>query len=151
MSKILINDDGTANFTIDSEGIATKDTYRGTFTVKCMLSPLEFIKADRLYRQLVGDNVSSAHPTARSNAFALSQLKFRIVKAPPFWQNDELAGGHVENNIIAEVMESAITAEEKYREQKQKEAEELQKILTDKIKKNEIEREEEIKDVKDKK
>jgi hypothetical protein len=145
MSKITLNDDGTASFSLNVLGNISRETFMGNFQVKCILSPLEFIKADKLYRELLGEDSINAHQKARSNAFALSQLQYRVLRYPPFWENREIGGGHIDDdNVLGEVIELAIQAEEQYRTQKKKEADDIQKMLTKKIKKGEIEKELEI-------
>jgi len=146
MNSIILNEDGTANITITIVGEITQETYMGTFKVKCMLSPLELIKSDRLYRELLGANSSMANITARNSAFALSQLENRIIECPPFWENREIGGGHiVDANILGEVIELAIEAESRYRTKKLEELKEKKKLLTKKIKKGKVKKEEDEK------
>lgn len=148
MSDITLNDDGTASFSINLIGNINRQTYMGNFKVKCILSPLEFIKSDKLYRELLGNDSANAHSKARANAFALAQLQYRVIESPPFWENREIGGGHVEDdNVLSEVIELAIQAEEKYRNSKIEESKRLQEILSNKIKKKEIEKEPEIESV----
>ena len=95
-------ENGTAVFSINIVGNVERQTYLGTFKVKCVLSPYDFIKADRLYRELLGGTTPEVvHAHARSCAFAFSQLKFRIIECPPFWENPELGGSHLkDDNVI---------------------------------------------------
>ncbi len=147
MSDIVLHDDGTASFSINIIGNVSRETYMGNFKTKCVLSPLEFIKSDRMYRELLGNDPVNAHSTARNNAFALSQLQYRLIEVPPFWENREIGGGHIsDDNVLTEVIELAIQAEDKYRKLKEKEAKEIKELLTKKIKSNEVEKEPEIKD-----
>jgi hypothetical protein len=151
MEDIVLGSDGTASFGVNIKGSVTGSTYVGNFKVKCLLSPLEFIKSDKLYRELLGQYPDQAHSVARNNAFALSQLQFRVIECPPFWENREIGGGHIEDsNVLTEVMELAITAEERYREERKKEAEELQAILTKRIQDNKIEKKPEVETIDEK-
>ena len=135
-NNITLNDDGFGSFDYCSVGNITKQSYIGTFKVKTILSPMEFIKADKLYRELLGQNLHYASNLAQNYAFALSQLKQRIVEFPPFWEDRELNGSHVkDDNIVMEIMELAAETEALYREDKDKKATEIQTALTDKIKK----------------
>ena len=134
-----------ATFDIHSQGNKTNETYMGSFRVKCLLSPIEQIEADRLYREILGMNSHLATEHVRSLAFALSQLDQRIIEAPPFWENDRLGGGHIkDDNVVLEVLDAAIEAQEKYVEGKKKEMEERQKRMTEMIKKKAIEKEPEV-------
>jgi len=144
---ITLHDDSLASFNLNTIGTSTKNTYIGQFKVKTILSPMEFIKADRLYRELLGPNLHYASSRVQNYAFALSQLKFRIVEFPPFWEDRELNGSHIkDDNIALEIMELAAESEELYRKERDEQAEEIQKILTDKIRKGSIKKTEEVED-----
>ena len=139
-----------ATFDLSIIGNKTNESYMGTFKAKCLLSPLEEIEADRLYREIIGQNAHLATEHVRRLAFALAQLDQRLVEFPPFWENDRLGGGHIEDdNIILEVLDRAIEAQEKFIEGKKKELEERQKRLTQMIKKKQIEKEPEVEQVGD--
>lgn len=134
-----LKDDGTAVFTIDILGNLSKESYKGIFRVKCLLSPLEQIRADKQYREMLGNNHYLAVEHVRQQAYALSELEQRITVYPPFWENEEIGGGHIpDNNVILEIFELAIEAQEKFKEEKEKELKERQKLLTRKIKTNKI-------------
>lgn len=140
--------DGIATFQMNETGEITNETYRGTFQVKCLLSPIGYMDADKLYRQLLGDHIAFASERARNAAFALSQLKYRIIRFPPFWGNPQLPGGQIEDdNIVQYVFEESIKAEEKYREQKQKEISVLTDELTNAITNGTIEKEGDVSDI----
>ena len=134
-----------SSFIINMIGSHTNNSYMGTFKVKCLLSPLEEIQADKTYRSLLGDNSHLALAHVRQYAFALSQLQQRIIEAPPFWQNEYIGGGHIlDQNIISEVLNKAIEAQEKYIEKKQKELATRQETLTQLIKDKELQRQPEL-------
>ncbi|HLD91728.1 MAG TPA: hypothetical protein VI911_12075 [Patescibacteria group bacterium] len=142
MSKISLNDDGTATFYINVVGENSKETYLGTFTVKCFLSPLEFVKADKLYRDLLGPDLQNAHSVARSTSFAFAQLQQRVIKCPPFWENKEIGGGHIkDNNVLSEVLELSFMAQDEFVKSKEREVEDMQKSLTDSIRNGKIAKE----------
>jgi hypothetical protein len=135
-------EEGTAVFHINETGNVTRQTYMGTFKVHCILSPLDFVEADKMYREMLGaTNPADAHEHARSIAFALSQLKYRIIEEAPFWENRRLGGSHIkDDNIIITILNNAIEAEEKFREAKVKEAEEIQQRLQKAIEDKDIEK-----------
>jgi len=131
-------------FDINLVGTLTNNTYLGTFKVKCLLSPIEQIKADKLYRDLLGNNAHLTSNHVASLAYAASQLHMRIVDAPPFWDGADLGGTHIEDeNVILEVIEKAIEAQAIFVEEKREELKKRQKILANMIKGDVIEREEE--------
>jgi hypothetical protein len=96
-----------------------KGTYLGTFKFRCFLTPLQQIAAGREERALVGENFSFAPEHERFMAYALTQLKYRVVSAPPFWSsanpNGLLAGDLPDTEIVSLVLGSAIDAEVKYK------------------------------------
>jgi hypothetical protein len=135
----------TAKFTVNITGRHSKSSYMGTFRVKCLLSPLEEIAADKRYRDLLGSNSHLAQEHVRRQAFALSQLEQRIMEMPPFWENDVIPGGHIQDdNVLLEILDLAIEAQEKYIQAKEKELNERRNRLTKNIKKKKIEKEPEL-------
>lgn len=137
--------DDLGTFTIKETGSLSKDSYMGTFTVKCLLSPMEEIAADKRYRDLLGNNSHLATQNVREKAFALAQLEQRVTEMPPFWENDTIPGGHVrDQNIILLVLDKAIEAQEQFIADKEEELKERQARLTKNIKKKKIEKEPEI-------
>lgn len=137
--------DNTATFSISNTGAITRQTYMGNFKCKCLMSPMEQINADKLYRQLLGENMLMASDRAKTLAFALSQLKYRLLEVPPFWENKILGGSHIiDDNIIIEVANLAVEAEEKYMDEKTKEAEEIEQRLNNSIRSGDIEPEPEL-------
>jgi hypothetical protein len=139
----------TATFTINMVGRHSKDTYMGTFKVKCLLSPLEMIAADKRYRDLLGANSHLAQENIRQQAFALAELEQRVIDMPPFWENDSLPGGHIKDaNVLLHILDMAVEAQEKYISTKENELKDRQDRLTKAIKKKKIEKEPEIEDIK---
>jgi len=137
-----------AKFTINVLGKVTKESYIGKFKVKCILSPLEEIEADKVYRDLLGNNYHLSNENIKQKAFALAQLKVRIIESPPFWENDYIGGGHIsDSNVVLEVLELAVEAQEKYIDKKEEEMVNRQKALTDAIKKGTLKKEPELDDV----
>lgn len=134
---------GTAEFVIQMLGNKNQQTYLGKFKVKCALTPLDHINADKLNRELLGANLSMASDRAMNLAFALSQLKYRVIESPPFWQTADLPGNIEDDNIIFEVLNRAIEAEEKYLQRKSEDAENAEKELSNGIESGRVERQEE--------
>jgi hypothetical protein len=96
-------------------------TYVGTFKFKCFLSPTAKIYANREYRELLGVNPVMAGEHESFLAYALTQLKHRIIESPPFWtstlQSSSFAGDIPDENIITKVLDAAIRSEVKYAEE----------------------------------
>lgn len=129
-----------AFFDYHGVGKKTGETYMGEFCVKTILSPLDHIKADRLYRELLGSvNPHLASQEAQNYAFALSQLKYRITgKLPEFFKNKELDGGHLDSHVLIEILNMAIDAESFYQEEQERKVKEMQEMLASRIKNKQI-------------
>ena len=108
-----------ATWTMKLEGDVL-GTYTGTFQFKCYLTPVETISAGRDYRSLLGPNPAFASENESFLAYSLSQLKYRIISAPPFWATDKNNGfnGDIPDTYIVQaVLEAATDAEVIYRSQ----------------------------------
>lgn len=151
-----------SQITID-QGIATwemtfqsklNETYMGVFKFKTLLTPMEIMQIDRDYRELIGPTAPTlVDNTVNNLAFCASQLKHRIIKSPPFWDdgNTRYPGTQIKGgeDLLVFVLEAAILAETTYKESLQdKLKESLKKIQKglDKINK-EVDIENEIKEL----
>jgi hypothetical protein len=139
-------EESLVTFSINSVGEKTGQSYIGSFKVQCIMSPMDIIEADRLYRQLLGENIAWASQQAQNFALALTQLKYRIVQAPAFWENDTTIGGsHIKDyNVIIEIFDQALLAEENYVKENVKKMEIQKKKLVDAIKSKKIKKKESL-------
>lgn len=118
----LIIEGNTATWDMRLEG-DIQGVYAGSFRFKCYLSPLQQIAANREYREIMGPNPTFASEHESFLAYALTQLKYRIVSAPPFWASQSpaaLAGDIADENIISAVLDAALGSEIKYKSQLKK-------------------------------
>jgi len=104
-------------------------TYTGTFQFRCYLTPLQQLQAGREFRELLGSFANQATETEIKLSLALTQLKHKILKAPPFWsstlEESGISGNIGDMNIIAAVSNASIRDEEMYLERIQKERNDL--------------------------
>lgn len=115
----IILEGNKATWTINSIG-TIQGTYIGTFVFKCFLTPVEQIKANRDFRELMGPNPIAAPEHESFLAYALTQLKYRIISAPPFWnsaRNENMVGDIPDEGIITDILGAATDAEVKYKKQ----------------------------------
>jgi len=114
--EILLNG-STGAYNLDVHG-PLKGRYVGTFVFRAYLTPLEYVACDREYRDLIGKIQTQVDPLADFLAFALVQLKYRIVSAPAFWFDKEvMGGGSVPDRIVLEtLLEASSAVERKYKE-----------------------------------
>lgn len=126
---LIINQDGTATYTIAEEGDVL-GSYKGVFVFKCYLSPLDSLSANRAFRELLGPFAQEATDTDRWTAYALTQLQKRVIKAPPWWQTDSALPGNIpDHNVLSTILDRAADAEIAYRERlKEKRTDTLKKV-----------------------
>lgn len=107
-----------ARFQLAAQG-EINGTYSGEFVFRCYMSPSQQIAANRDMREMLGTNPTLADEHISFLAYALSQLKYRIISAPPFWaatkQINGLEGDLVDEEIITQVLDAAIHAQLKYK------------------------------------
>lgn len=103
-------------------------TYVGVFKFRCYLTPLQNIAAGREQRELLGSNMALATEHDAFLAYALTQLRQRIVQAPPFWSsagvNKTHDGDIADEDILQLILDAAIRAEIKYKADRKKRKEE---------------------------
>jgi len=144
------SDRGIADFLINMTGDINNHTYLGSFEVKCILSPLDQINADKEYREMLGDQLVMASDKAKDHAFALAQCKYRIIESPPFWQTTGMDGNLKDTNVLVAVLNLCIDSQEMYLDAKKKEQEKIEKALTKRMKANLIEKEPDVESIDDK-
>jgi hypothetical protein len=102
-------------------------TYTGLFQFRTFLDPLRQLQAGKEYRALLGELAIQATEDEGKLAFALVQLKHRILKAPPFWsstlQDSGMSGNIGDLNVITLVLDAAFLSENLYKEKIAKERE----------------------------
>lgn len=111
-----------ATWTMRAEGTIS-GTYSGTFVFRCYITPLQKIAAGREQRALLGESRSWVETADYEHeawlAYALTQLKYRIVSAPPFWGTSGINKSHEgdvpDENILETVLDAAVRAELKYK------------------------------------
>jgi len=125
----IIIQDNTAIWEMKVDG-DIHGTYMGKFRFRCYLTPTQKIAADREYRQMLGDNPTTAPEHESFLAYSLTQLKYRVLEAPPFWSSTQqtsigaVHGDLPDENVLSAVLDAAISAEVKYKAQLKKRKEE---------------------------
>ena len=132
-------EDNVGVFTISELDGESNESYVGEFKVKLILSPLETLAIDRDYRELIGPvNPIMASSDANNIAFALSNLKHRVIAHPPFWKGNGYDGGHISKNVLYVILDRSIELQDLFKKNKQAEMDKIQKRLTDQVKKGKI-------------
>lgn len=119
----VIIENGFGNWNINMVG-TVNGTYMGSFKFRCYLTPTQEIAADREYRELLGANPAFASEHVSFTAYALTQLKYRVVSAPPFWASTMSSSGYSgdlpDQEVLAAVLNAAMECEVTYRDQLKK-------------------------------
>jgi hypothetical protein len=116
-SSIVI-DGYEAHWRINAEG-PINGKYIGTFKFRCYLTPTQRIAANREYREMLGSNPTLIPEHEDGLAYALTQLKYRVISYPPFWEGEDkpILGDIADYNIISLVLNASVAAELKYLKQ----------------------------------
>lgn len=87
---------------------------KGWFKFQCLLDAMDLINQDAVYRDLIGARPHEGDKFAVKLAWSLAQLKYRVIEAPDWWKegNKEIWGTKCDFNIIKEILDVAIEAEE---------------------------------------
>lgn len=114
----IIIEGNQAKWNISSLG-AINGTYAGEFIFRCFLSPTQQIASNRDYREMLGVNPTMAGEHETFLAYALSQLKYRVISAPPFWNSavgiNGFQGDIPDEEIITEILDASVHAQLKYK------------------------------------
>lgn len=111
----IVIENHTATWDLKAEG-AINGTYMGTFKFKCYLTPSETIAAGRERRSLLGDNAILATQKESFYAYALPQLKYRVISGPPFWEakTGQYSGDIADAEVMGMILDAALGAELKF-------------------------------------
>jgi hypothetical protein len=117
----------TATWTMRLDG-AVSGTYTGTFQFRCFLTPLQRIAAGREQRALLGESRAFSETPDYEHeawlAYLLTQLKYRIISAPPFWATSGINKSHEgdipDENVLEKVLDAATDAELIYKQRLRK-------------------------------
>lgn len=109
-----------ATWIIKAEG-KILGTYSGVFEFRCFLTPSQHLAAGRERRDLLGKNAILADNDENFYAYALTQLKYRVISAPPFWDSSkkigEYSGDIPDMEVLSEILDAAISSEVMYKNQ----------------------------------
>jgi hypothetical protein len=124
-------EDFKAYYSYSGVGKSSGQTYMGDFIFKVGLNPLEVIESDRYYRELLGGNPLVATSAAQEMAFALAQLKYRVIKAPAWWSEVfDSQSNFFDYGILIEVLNKAIEAERQFQDETQERLNQAQERIS---------------------
>ena len=141
----LTIDGSTCSWTLPPTQGEYLGTYTGTFKFRCFLSPTQQLAASKELREMMGGAAILDGPYKNVDqhewliAYALTQLKYRVISSPPFWtqptQIGELPGSIPDQHIIEMVLDASVRAQQVFKDIITKERDQ---VLENTIKKAEI-------------
>lgn len=99
-------------FTVETTGDTTGEKWKGLFKVKTRLSHRDQLNRDRVRREMIGNNPDAASERARATADVFSQLSIRLIDAPSWWVNADNGLDLADENVVIEVFQAALKAEQ---------------------------------------
>jgi len=102
-------------FVLKIDGERTKQTFDGTFTVRCLLTNAEIIEVGLRIDQYNKGSQTVPPGVALLNR-ALAELDVRIMKSPSWWKESDGGRNLLDTNVIYEVFSKSLEAEKIYDE-----------------------------------
>jgi hypothetical protein len=97
------------SFEISLTGDVTGDKWFGKFKCKTFLSHRDQLASDRIKRELLGAGDAERGAVNRAHIFA--QLRVRLVDAPDWWKASDGGLDLVDDNVLVEIFEQTMKAE----------------------------------------
>ena len=121
---------------VDVKDGTTGEPYRGEFTFRLALTRRQAMFADQVRRGLIGPTPEGTEPLAnvQTECYILGQLAARVVDSPKWWQDSDSGRDLTAYNVVLEVYNKALEAEENYKKSFAKEAVAATKKLKEKKK-----------------
>lgn len=101
----MIDTKQTKTFFVEEKGDFTQNNYSGEFEAKMYLAPREILNKDKLRRELLGTDQSSATTEAADLSIMISEIRARCVKVPSWFMDADYGLALVDTNVIYGVFE----------------------------------------------
>ena len=114
------------SFDLDVTGDTTGISYKGTFTVKCVLNMTGRHALELEKTRLMADYANPSTGLA-GIAIALSSIRAKIVVGPAWWKDSDKGSTIIDENVVMALYDECNKAETAWRDSLKKDAEEAQK------------------------
>jgi len=113
-------------------GNITGETYEGVFEIRRVLTPMQKAQADVERRAFLGNPVAGEDidPEVAELGFAISQLKFRVVKGPKWYTESNNLKNFLDSNVLIELVNAVISVELDFKKELQEKALKAKENLT---------------------
>jgi hypothetical protein len=125
-----------ASFSITLTGETTGEKWFGKFKAKTVLTHRDYLTKDRLRREYLGPNSSTADVRVVNTAIMASELAVRITDAPKWWQSSDNGLELADDNLVLKVFNEAIRVETEAAEAQKKLADEAGEEIKEKLAKD---------------
>lgn len=115
-------------FAIDILGEDTGLKYQGEFTVRCVLNMAGKHQLELEKTRLMADYANPSRGLA-GIAISLATIRARIVKAPDWWEETDFGAEIIDENVILELYDRCVSAENDWRNSVKKKSEEAKEEL----------------------
>lgn len=115
-------------------GEVTGESYDGTFEVRRVLTPAQKSMADFERRAFLGNPASNEDIDAEvaELAFAIGQLKVRVVKGPKWFQESNGLKNFLDQNVLVALTKEILEVEFKFKKELKEKAQKAKESLTQK-------------------
>lgn len=113
-------------FSVELEGDTTGITYKGEFTVKCVLNMSGKHSLELEKTRLMADY---ANPSAglAGIAISLATIRAKVVEGPDWWKKSDAGATILDENVIFKIFDECVKIENAWRADLKKKGEEAQK------------------------
>ncbi len=118
-------------FNSKEPGSVSGEFYEGIFEVRKVLTPSQKAMADVERRNFLGNPERGAEidPEVSELAFAISQLKVRVIKGPTWWNSSNGLKSFVDDNVLVELTNAVLQVELDFKAEIKAKAEAAKKAL----------------------
>jgi hypothetical protein len=115
-------------------GEVTGQMYQGTFEVRKILTPVQKSLADKERRDFLRNpkEGEAVDPELAELAFAISQLKLRVVKAPKWFEESNGLKNFLDYNVLYELVNHILAVEIDFKKSIEEKAQKAKEALTEK-------------------
>lgn len=114
-----------AVFDFEAVGDTTGETYKGQFTVRCVLNIAGRHSLELEKTRLMADYANPSSGLA-GIAISLATVRAKIVDAPAWWKNSDEGSQIIDENIVFALYDKCNEVEAKWRDSLKKDADDVQ-------------------------
>jgi hypothetical protein len=122
-------------FKSNEAGDATGEFYEGIFEVRKVLTPAQKSMADFERRAFLGNPAASEDidPQVAELAFAIGQIKARVVKGPKWFHDSNGLKNFLDQNVMIQLANEILEVELKFKKDLKEKAEQAKAALAAKV------------------